>query len=112
MARPSLWSRWAPHVRGAWGLGGPEVRDGARGFARLLGVVPVPARITAKKAGRSWTWSVGVVDLAHRVEPRGEGCVVAIDIEAPAALEPLVRSTYGPVVGLLVRRLAAVAERS
>ena len=74
-------------------------------------MVPVPARITAKEAGRSWTWSVGVVDLAHRVEPRGEGCVVAIDIEAPAALEPLVRATYGPVVGVLVRRLAAVAER-
>jgi hypothetical protein len=35
-------------VRGAWGLGSPEVREGAFGFARLLGVIPVPARITAK----------------------------------------------------------------
>ena len=98
-------------MRGAWGLGSPEVRDGARGFARLLGVVPVPARISAKEAGRSWTWTVAGVDLAHRVEPRGDGCVVAIEIRSPAALEPLLRSTYGPVVGLLVRRLAAVAER-
>jgi hypothetical protein len=88
------------------------VREGARGFARLLGVVPVPARVTAKQPGRSWTWSVGGVALAHRVEPRGDGCLVAIDIEAPAALEPLVRASYGPLVGLLVRRLAGVAERA
>ena len=38
MARPGAWSSWAPHVRGAWGLGAPEVRAGARGAARLLGV--------------------------------------------------------------------------
>jgi hypothetical protein len=98
-------------VRGAWGLGSPEVREGARGFARLLGVLPVPARITAKEPGRSWTWSVSGVSLVHRVEPRTGGCLVAIDIESPAAVEPLLRSTYGPVVGLLVRRLASVAER-
>ena len=87
------------------------MRVGARGFARLLGVVPVPARITAKEPGRSWTWNVGPVTLAHRVEPREGGCVVAVDIESPPALEPLMRAGYGPVVGVLVRRLAAVAER-
>jgi hypothetical protein len=98
-------------VRGAWGLGSPEVRAGARGFARLLGVVPVPARITAKEPGRSWTWSVGPVTLAHRVEAREGGCVVAVDIESAPPFEPLLRAGYGPLVGVLVRRLAAVAER-
>lgn len=47
MARPAAWSAWAPHVRGAWGLGDPEVEPGRRGAARLLGAVPVPARIEA-----------------------------------------------------------------
>ena len=111
IAQPRRWSAWAPHVRGAWGLGEPEVSKGARGYVRLFGVVPVPARITAKRAGRSWTWRVGMLTLVHRVEPRGRGSLVAIDIEAPGALEPLVRASYGPVVGVLVRRLARVAER-
>jgi hypothetical protein len=36
LARPELWSRWSPHVRGAWHLGAPEVREGAVGAARLI----------------------------------------------------------------------------
>ena len=54
LARPDEWAEWAPHLRGAWGLGSTEVRAGACGFARLLGVIPVPAKITAKDE-RSWT---------------------------------------------------------
>lgn len=113
LARPDRWSRWAPHVRGAWGLGAPEVTTGARGFARLLGVVPVPARIVAKQRGRSWTWSVGGITMVHRVEADGAGgSRVAIDIEAAPPVERLLRVSYGPLVGILVRRLARVAERS
>jgi hypothetical protein len=112
MARPGRWHEWAPHVRGAWGVGSPEVRRGARGAARLLGVVPVPARVVAKRAGRSWTWRVGPVDLVHRVEPAPGASVVAVDLVAPRALEPVLAVTYGPVVALLVRNLARVAERS
>jgi hypothetical protein len=111
MARPSRWSEWAPQLRGAWSLGDPEVELGARGAARLVGVVPVPAVVVAKDPGRSWTWRVGPVELEHRVEPRGTGCVVAVDLRAPAPLEALLRVTYGPVVAVLVRRLARVAER-
>ena len=74
LARPARWHEWAPHVRGAWGLGEPEVRVGARGAARLLGVVPVPATvITAKVDGRSWTWRVGPVDMVHAVRPAAGG---------------------------------------
>ncbi len=111
LARPSRWSEWAPHVRGAWSLGEPEVREGARGFARLLGAVPVPARITAKDPGRSWTWSVAGVRMVHRVEPRPGGCAVAVDLHAPAPVEAALRVSYGPVVATLVRRLARVAAR-
>jgi hypothetical protein len=110
MARPALWHRWAPHLRGAWALGDPEVEPGRRGAARLLGVLPVPARIVAKEAGRSWTWSVGPVVLVHRVAPRrGGGAVVAVDIRAPRPLEAALAVTYGPVVQALVRNLARVA---
>ena len=59
LARPDDWATWAPHVRGAWGLGEPEVREGAVGAARLLGALPVPARIVAEAPG-------AVVDVAGR----------------------------------------------
>ena len=88
LARPSRWHEWAPHVRGAWGLGEPEVRAGARGAARLLGVVPVPAVVTAKEEGRSWTWRVGPVDMVHAVRPAGRGCDVVVELHAPARSRP------------------------
>jgi hypothetical protein len=89
------------------------VRAGACGAARLLGVVPVPVKVTAKRDGRSWTWRVGgVAEMAHRVEPRaGGGCEVAVDLRAPGPLEPALATAYGPVIGVMVRRLARAAER-
>jgi len=113
LARPEEWPAWAPHLRGAWGLADPatgEVERGRRGAVRLLGVVPVPATITAKDDGRSWTWRVGAaVDMEHRVDPRADGCAVVITISAPAPLEQALRATYGPVVALLLRRLSRTA---
>jgi len=111
MARPARWSSWSPHVRGAWGLGAPEIRPGAVGAVRLLGVVPVPARILDKQPGRSWAWRLGPVEMVHRVRPLGEGCEVAVDVIAPRPLQPLLRATYGPIIALTVRRLAREAER-
>ncbi len=110
IASPARWPEWAPHVRGAWGLGAPEVREGARGAARLLGVVPVPARITDVQHGRSWTWRVAeTVTLVHRVTPRGDGCAVATELRAPAPLEAALAATYGPVIGWTMQRLASRA---
>lgn len=114
MARPSRWSEWAPHIRGAIGLGAPEVQVRRLGVVRVAGVVPVPARIVAKRAGQMWAWRVGPALLVHRVEPLRErdGCTVAIDLSAtPAPLEAALAATYGRLVGVLVRRLARVAER-
>jgi Polyketide cyclase / dehydrase and lipid transport len=111
IARPGEWPSWAPHVRGAWGLGSPEVRLGAAGAARLFGALPVPARIVAKRPGRSWTWRVGLVEMVHRVEPHaGGGCEVAIDLIAPAPLELALAAAYGPVIAATLRRLARRAE--
>src|SRR3954451_4711404 len=111
LARPARWPEWAPHLGGAWGLGAPEVRAGALGAARLLSVLPVPARIVAKRPGRSWTWRVGLVEMVHRVEPRPRvGCDVAIDVIAPAPLEAAVAAFYGRVIAATLRRLARRAE--
>jgi hypothetical protein len=110
MARPALWSRWAPHLRGAWGLGSPEVEAGARGAVRLLGVVPVPAHVLHVAPGTSWTWRVGPATLVHRVHPlRSGGASVAVDIRASAPVEAVLAATYGPLVQLLVKNLARVA---
>jgi hypothetical protein len=78
--------------------------------ALLLGVVPVPARVTARQPRRSWTWRWARW-RSTIVEPRGDGSLVVIEITAPAGLEALLRVTYGPVVGVLVGNLARVAAR-
>jgi hypothetical protein len=109
LAEPDRWSAWAPHLRGASGLGAPEVTEGASGAARLLGVVPVPATIVGKEPGRSWTWRVGPVTLAHRVDAAPGGSVVGFELSAPAPLERVLRVTYAPVIALLARNLARVA---
>jgi hypothetical protein len=111
LAQPGRWHEWAPHVRGAWGLGAPEVRRGAVGAVRLLGVVPVPARIVDVVPNRSWSWRVGGVLMDHRVTPRvGGGCVIGVDLAARAPLEAVLGASYGPVVAALVVRLARVAS--
>jgi hypothetical protein len=114
LAHPGRWHEWAPHVRGAWGLGEPEVRRGAVGAARLLGAVPIPARVVdvnSTPPTRSWSWQVGPVLMDHRVEPRpGGGCLIAIELCARRPVEAALRVSYGPVVQALVRRLARVAS--
>ncbi|UUY04912.1 SRPBCC family protein [Svornostia abyssi] len=89
LARPNRWHEWAPHVRGASGLGDDEVQPGRKGAAKLMGVVPVPVEVTSKTDGRSWTWKVGPISMVHRVRPRADGTsVVGVDLHAPAPLEP------------------------
>jgi hypothetical protein len=89
------------------------VSAGRVGVVRVAGVVPLPARIVAVEPGRMWAWRVGPAVLVHRVEANGVGCRVAIDLSAtPAALESALAASYGRLVGVLVRRLARVAERA
>ena len=111
LARPERWHEWAPHVRGAWGLGDPEVVQGARGAARLLGAVPVPARVTEVRSGRSWTWQVGPVSMVHLVRSPARGLRGGDRVaRRRVRWRPALAFTYGPVVGLLVRRLARVTR--
>jgi hypothetical protein len=110
IARPSEWHRWAPHVRGARGLGEPEVEAGRSGSVLLFPRAPVPARITAKEPGHSWTWRVGPLEMRHLVIARGESSEIRIEIESSRPVETLVRGTYGPLIGLLLRNLARVSS--
>jgi hypothetical protein len=98
-------------VGGAWGLGWPQVREGAIGAVRLFGVVPVPARISRVNPGESWAWQVGLVTIDHLVEalPDGQGTTVAVVIDAPGPLEAALARTYGPVMRGLLERLAQTA---
>lgn len=111
ISRPDRWRRWAPHLRGAIGLGRPEVREGAVGLVLVGLAIPVPARIVDKQEGRSWTWRVGPLEVRHLVRPLRSGCEVVMELSAPAPLERVLAVSYGPVVSLLVGNLARVAER-
>lgn len=110
IARPRRWPEWAPHVRDAAGLGDPEVEPGRDGTVRLLGAVPIPVAIIAKSPGRSWTWRAGPLAMTHRADPTPDGCVVSVEVSAARAVEELIRFTYGPLIAILMRRLARVAE--
>lgn len=111
VACPTRWPEWAPHLRGGWGLGWPQVEEGAVGAARLFGAVPVPAKITRVDRGRSWEWRVGLVLMDHIVEESPEGgSSVTITVSAPGPLEAALSRTYGPVVQRLAERLARAAD--
>ncbi len=112
IAEPARWHRWAPHVRGAHGLGEPEVEAGRRGVVLLAPGGPVPARITAKQVGQWWDWRVGSVDMRHGVVVRPGGCEVRVELWAAASVELALRISYGPLIGLLLRNLARVAARA
>ncbi|MGK2937371.1 MAG: SRPBCC family protein [Solirubrobacteraceae bacterium] len=60
LARPNRWHEWAPHVRGASGVGDDEVQPGRRGAAMLMGVRPgrgrrprTGSRCRSRQPGRS-----------------------------------------------------------
>lgn len=112
LACPTRWGEWAPHMGGAWGLGWPQVREGAIGAVRLFGLVPVPARISRVNPGESWAWQIGLVTIDHCVEelPDHEGSTIQVAVDAPGPLEGLVERTYGRMIGGLMERLARTAE--
>jgi uncharacterized protein YndB with AHSA1/START domain len=111
LAEPAQWHRWAPHIRGGRGLGDPEVQAGSSGTVRLWPALPVPVRITAKQPGHRWDWRVGPVDMAHTVVGRDDGAEIRLEISGAAPLERGIAVTYGPLVKVLLRNLARVAER-
>ncbi|MBO9533137.1 MAG: SRPBCC family protein [Solirubrobacteraceae bacterium] len=115
LSEPARWREWAPHLRGASGLGSPAVEGSALGVAWLAGLVPVPVRVelVERSAERShWEWKAGVVHFDHAVRPLPGGrCSVSITLRAPWPLERALAVSYWLLVRVLVDRLARVAER-
>jgi hypothetical protein len=111
LAEPARWSSWAPHVRGAVGLGSPEVQAGRLGVVFVAFIAPVPVRVGEKSEGRFWDWETGPLSIRHQVEPQGDGSLLSIEVDAAAPLEAVIAVTYGPVIRWVLRRLAGVAAR-
>lgn len=110
-SHPDEWSSWAPHLRGSSGLTGyrGEVRAGARGLVWLLGVAPIPARVTWVDRGHSWSWKIGPVEMDHVVEPRDAGgCRVALVFRGPAVVERVAALVYGTPAQLFLRNMGRV----
>jgi uncharacterized protein YndB with AHSA1/START domain len=109
MAKPELWGRWSPHVRGAVGLGSPEVVEGASGHVVLRGGVRLAARITEVVPGESWSWRVGGLHVRHTVRPVGTGSRIEHVVEGSSRPWSIVARAYVPIVGLIARNIARVA---
>ncbi len=110
VARPDQWSKWSPHVRGAEGLGSPEVREGAKGSVVLRGGIRVPAEITEVVAGQSWSWKVGGIVVHHRVTAIPGGSRLEMPVESSGGAWGPAAALYAPVVGRIARHIARVAE--
>jgi hypothetical protein len=112
-SHPAAWPAWAPHLRGASGLTGHggEVRAGARGLVWVLGVVPLPVKVTWVDRGNSWSWKVGPVEMDHVVESRENGgCRVALVFHGSSLVEQLCLALYGGPAHLFLRNMGRVGK--
>ncbi len=110
IARPARWREWSLYVRGAEGLGDPEVEAGAKGSVILTGGLRVAAKIITVEPGRSWSWKVGGIIVDHEIEPTADGCRLSMPVRAARTAWSPLALAYGPVVDLFTGRIARVAE--
>jgi uncharacterized protein YndB with AHSA1/START domain len=112
VARPDRWHEWSPHVRGAEGLGSPEVEAGSKGVVALRGGITLPAEVIEVVPGRSWSWRVGGIVVDHVVRPAASGgSSLEMKVGSTGRAWSLAARAYAPVVGLIARHIVRVAER-
>jgi len=111
VARPDRWHEWSPYVRGAEGLGTPEVEAGTRGEVVLRGGIRLPAEVTEVVSGRSWAWRVGGIEVDHMVAQTEEGSRLTMAVDSTGGPWSVAARLYAPVVGLIARRIVVIAER-
>jgi hypothetical protein len=98
-------------VSGAEGLGSPEVVQGATGTVVLRGGLRIAARVTEVRPGESWSWQVAGLHVRHAVRPAIGGSRIEHEVEGSALPWSLVALAYAPIIGLMARNIARVAER-
>lgn len=111
LAEPARWHEWSPYVRGAEGLGEPEVEEGARGKVILLGGARLDAEILDVVPRRSWTWRVGGLRVRHEVEPTPAGARLSMTPEGDGPLWGPAALIYRLPTALIERNVARVAGR-
>jgi uncharacterized protein YndB with AHSA1/START domain len=112
LAEPARWREWSPYVRGAEGLGEPEVEARAVGKVILLGGVRLDAEILDVVPGRSWTWRVGGMRVRHEVEPTAKGTRFTMAPEGDGPFWGPAALIYRLPTALIERNVARVAKRS
>ena len=112
LAEPARWHEWSPYVRGAEGLGEPEVEAGATGKVVLLGGVRLDAEILEVVPGRSWTWQVGGLRVRHEVEATARGTRFTMTPEGDGPIWGPAALLYRLPTALIERNVARVARRS
>lgn len=112
LAEPARWREWSPYVRGAEGLGEPQVEAGARGKVILLGGSRLDAEILEVVPGSSWTWRVGGLRVRHDVEPTPTGTRLSMTPEGDGPLWGPAALIYRLPTALIERNVARVAKRS
>jgi hypothetical protein len=112
LAEPARWHEWSPYVRGAEGLGAPQVEAGAVGSVVLLGGVRLDAEILEVVPGWSWTWQVGALRVRHGVEPTPGGTRLSMTPEGEGPIWSPAALLYRLPTALIERNVARVAKRS
>ncbi|MBS0550864.1 MAG: SRPBCC family protein [Proteobacteria bacterium] len=112
LAEPARWGEWSPYVRGAEGLGEPEIEAGARGKVILLAGARLDAQILDVVPGRSWTWQVGGLRVRHEVEPTPAGTRLSITPTGAGPLWGPAALIYRLPTALIERNVARVAKRA
>jgi hypothetical protein len=98
-------------VRGAEGLGEPEVEAGAVGKVVLPGGVRIDAEILEVVPGRSWTWQVAGMRVRHEVEPTPTGTRLSMTPDGSGPFWGPAALLYRLPTALIARNVTRVASR-
>jgi len=74
--------------------------------------IKLPADVTEVVSGRSWARRVDGIMVEHTVTPTEAGSRLAMTVDSTGGPWSVAARLYAPVVGLIARRIVAVAERA
>jgi hypothetical protein len=98
-------------VRGAEGLGEPEVEASAVGKVVLPGGMRLDAEILEVVPGRSWTWRVAGLRVRHDVEATPTGTRLSMAPEGSGPFWGPAALLYRVPTALIARNVTRVATK-